>query len=130
MINTLYELVISIFYLSFFLIIFFLTDAPAEYLRLLKINKLIKSLLVDEYFNQLDNSPLTIHNYWTFLGDKYHKYFIWRLITCPFCVLAPASLLVSLGISDWTWEFFYFFPIIYCSTLIVFFTIKFLSKID
>lgn len=123
MINYLLYILFFSCIISTVLVILFMSDALAEYLRLFRINKLFKFLWVDSYFSQLKSSPMTVNNYWTFIGEKYYDYFVIRLITCPLCLSMYLAIILGLIFLNYK-----SIPIIYIGALIQYFTIRFFSK--
>lgn len=120
------SLIIVAAFLAMFLFVFFSSDAPAEYLRLIKLNKYFPCLLIDDYFNQRLNAPLVIENtYIEFIASKYwDRYFLIRAFLCPVC-LTPIlfSIISSILFLEW-----YMFPAVYVFGLLMYFSLKKLSN--
>ena len=67
-------------YISYFLVVWFKTNAFAEYITLFRLSRFC---FVDSY-NELVKNGYE-NGYTQFLKEYYHDYFIVRLMTCPIC---------------------------------------------
>ena len=76
--------------LGFGLLVWFRTDAFAEYMNLMKFERFFK---IAEY-NELHRNGYE-GNFPDFLYEYYKDFFIVRLITCPICLTFWLSLLSS-----------------------------------
>ena len=84
--------------LSYLLVIWFRTDAFAEYMTLLKLDNLFQ---ISKY-NELQSNGYD-GNYTDFLFEYFKSFFIVRLLTCPVCVsfwLGVAVLLSHQNLYD------------------------------
>ena len=75
---------------SYFMLIWLRTNAFAEYMKLLKVDKILK---LDEY-NELHSNGYG-GTYLDFLIEYYNDYFIVRLISCPVCLSFWLGLLAT-----------------------------------
>ena len=75
------DLIIVSIVLSYFLLVWFRTNAFVEYINILKLSRFF---CVSEY-NELHRNGYD-GNYVSFLYEYYKDYFLVRLISCPVCV--------------------------------------------
>jgi hypothetical protein len=115
------EIVVSVSLISSFLVLFHLTDGIPEWIRLLRLNKIFKFLLIDEYFKLLNNNILGITTYPEYLGTKYN-YFIIRALTCPICSTFYFSLIAAFFVGILTWL------VIFIISILIFYLLDFLMN--
>ncbi len=115
-------LLLSVFGIVLILIIFYKTDGIPVYFRLFRINKLFKSLEVDGYFSQLENSPMKAESYLEYLSNK-HENFLTHGLACVFCFTTWLSILFTAIIGLWL-----FFPVIYVCSLLLYFLLSVLIR--
>ncbi len=87
-------------WIVFVLTVLFRTEALPTYLRAFRINKLFKFLEVDNYFSQLENSPLKADHYLSYVNDKHDNFFT-QLIECPFCLTFWLSIIGAIVLGQW-----------------------------
>ena len=94
------------------LFIWFKTGVFVEYVRLLKLEKIFK---VDVYLATPRPKPVP---YLQWLGATYGKYFLIRLLLCPFCVGFWLSIVASIFTTGILTAL-----AIYCLTIIIYLSI-------
>jgi len=84
------SIIISSFIVSLLLIIWFQSDAYAEYCRLFHLN--FMSFYKNYYIKKLQDPSISYTKYL----KLYHNNFLIRLITCPICLSFWISIILSI----------------------------------
>jgi hypothetical protein len=81
-------------WLAYILLVWFRTNAFAEYVNLFKLSKFFK---VGKYYELVENGYP--EGYIQFLKEYYHDSFLIRLFTCPICFGFWLGLGIALGLN-------------------------------